>query len=178
VRLPFFSNYFCYSIHIVLISLFKISAEMVDQSKWTDSFVGTLAYMSPTRVRGLPYSYEADIWGLGMTIIACITGKSLFETKRGPWHLMDAILQNPQPTLDSSKASAEFCDFIHQCLNQPPRNCESAKNLLGHNFISSAKDRGIIPRSDALVLSNRGTPLVFHQTAGMIMIFDCTIKDY
>jgi serine/threonine protein kinase len=38
---------------------------MVDESKWTDSFIGTLAYMSPSRVRGLPYSYEADIWGLG-----------------------------------------------------------------------------------------------------------------
>lgn len=140
------------------------------QCSGTDSFIGTLAYMSPARVRGLAYSYEADIWGLGITMIASITGQLPFETTRGPWYLMNEILQGSQPTLDTSKTSAEFRDFIHQCLNQPLKEKESAKNLLGHDFITSAKDRGIIPRSDPPVLSDRGTHLVFHQSPGMVDI--------
>ena len=117
---------------------------MLEENKCADSFIGTLAYMSPDRVRGLPYSYEADMWSLGVTMITIIRGKPPFPTKRGPWHLMNAIIQGPQPTLDPGTASLELRSFIHDCLNQPPEDSTCAKRLLDHAFLTNAKNRGVI----------------------------------
>ena len=36
--------------------------------------VGTQQYLSPERVHGEQYSYPADVWGLGLTLIYCATG--------------------------------------------------------------------------------------------------------
>ena len=117
---------------------------MLEENKCADSFIGTLAYMSPDRVRGLPYSYEADMWSLGVTMITIMRGKPPFPTNRGPWHLMNAIIQGPQPTLDPRTASVELRSFIYDCLNQPPEDSTCAKRLLDHAFLTNAKSRGVI----------------------------------
>ena len=38
------------------------------------SFVGSFSYMSPERLIGEPYSYSADIWGLGITLYTLTLG--------------------------------------------------------------------------------------------------------
>ena len=118
--------------------------EMLEENKCADSFIGTLAYMSPDRVRGIPYSFEADMWSLGITMITIIAGKPPFPTNRGPWHLMNAIIQGPQPFLDPAIVSHDLRSFIHDCLNQPPQVSTCAVKLLEHDFLTSAKKRGVI----------------------------------
>eukprot|EP00184_Porphyridium_aerugineum_P004958 CAMPEP_0184707518 /NCGR_PEP_ID=MMETSP0313-20130426/37311_1 /TAXON_ID=2792 /ORGANISM="Porphyridium aerugineum, Strain SAG 1380-2" /LENGTH=428 /DNA_ID=CAMNT_0027169093 /DNA_START=326 /DNA_END=1608 /DNA_ORIENTATION=- len=44
-----------------------------------ETFVGTTAYMSPERLNGTMYTYESDIWGLGVSIAECILGKYPWE---------------------------------------------------------------------------------------------------
>lgn len=53
-----------------------------------DTFVGTVTYMSPERIRSENYSYPADIWSLGLAIFECGTGKFPYTANDGPANLM------------------------------------------------------------------------------------------
>jgi serine/threonine protein kinase len=114
---------------------------MGDANEGAQSFVGTLAYMSPSRIQGLPYSYETDMWSLGITMIAIMEGKPPFPTNRGHWQLMDAILHGSEPTLELKEPSPDLRDFISQCLNVPSGDKMFANTLLNHAFLSSARER-------------------------------------
>jgi serine/threonine protein kinase len=116
--------------------------------------------MSPDRIRGeTSYSFEADSWSLGITLITIIAGKLPFPTNLGSWQLMNAILNEKQPTLPEETTSPELRDFIHQCLNQPLNDKMGSWKLLNHAFLSSARDRGILLNKKRARLSEVGRPL-------------------
>jgi serine/threonine protein kinase len=118
--------------------------------------------MSPARINGLAeYSFEADMWSLGITMITVMTGKIPFPTANGSWQLMNAILKGPQPTITTVDVSLEMHDFIHQCLNQPLRDKSCVQKLLGHAFLTSAKDRGILSVHKPAILAKRGKLMNF-----------------
>jgi serine/threonine protein kinase len=118
--------------------------------------------MSPARIRGVTeYSFEADMWSLGITIITVMTGSIPFPTANGSWQLMNAISKGPQPTITTADVSLEMHDFIHQCLNQPLRDKSCVQKLLGHAFLTSAKDRGILSVHKPAVLAKRGKLMHF-----------------
>lgn len=52
------------------------------------TFVGTVTYMSPERIRNETYSFAADIWSLGLTILECGSGKFPYSANEGPANLM------------------------------------------------------------------------------------------
>ena len=116
--------------------------------------------MSPARIRAdASYSFEADMWSLGITLITIITGKLPFPTNLGSWQLMNAILCEKQPTLPLESTSPELLDFIHQCLNQPLNDKMGSWKLLDHAFLSSARDRGVLLSKKRAILSEVGRPL-------------------
>lgn len=45
----------------------------LDQRK---TWVGTVGYMSPERLKGEPYTNNTDIWSLGLLLLECILGKN------------------------------------------------------------------------------------------------------
>lgn len=55
------------------------------------TFVGTVAYMSPERINGDGYSYPADVWSLGMTLLTTALGKLPVDTKDGFWGVLHSI---------------------------------------------------------------------------------------
>ena len=62
-----------------------------DQS-FADSFVGSFLYMSPERLTGEPYSYSADIWGLGITLYTLVLGHYPYiNQESGKLKLIDYI---------------------------------------------------------------------------------------
>jgi serine/threonine protein kinase len=118
--------------------------------------------MSPARINGLAeYSFEADMWSLGITMITVMTGSIPFPTANGSWQLMNAILKGPQPTITTVDVSSEIHDFIHQCLNQPLRDKSCVQKLLGHAFLTLAKGRGILSVHKPAVLAKRGKLMNF-----------------
>ena len=139
---------------------------MLEENKCADSFIGTLAYMSPDRVRGIPYSFEADMWSLGITMITMVMGKPPFPTNRGPWNLMNAIIQGPQPTLDPGSVSLELQSFVHDCLNQSSQDSTCAAKLLNHDFLVSARNRGVTTPS---LLSRPARPACQAQTSAEVV---------
>lgn len=52
------------------------------------TFVGTVTYMSPERIRNENYSYPADIWSLGLALFECATGEFPYSANEGPVNLM------------------------------------------------------------------------------------------
>ena len=54
--------------------------------------------MSPERVSGLNYSFNADIWGVGILAFECSAGRSPYAAK-GTFELLDAIVDGDAPSL-------------------------------------------------------------------------------
>jgi serine/threonine protein kinase len=48
--------------------------------------------MSPERIRNENYSYAADIWSLGLTILECATGKFPYNVNAGAATLMLQVI--------------------------------------------------------------------------------------
>lgn len=57
------------------------------------TFVGTVTYMSPERIRNDSYSYPADIWSLGLALFECGTGEFPYIANEGPVNLMLQVNQ-------------------------------------------------------------------------------------
>lgn len=120
----------------VKISDFGIVREIADSNSFADTFVGTYTYMSPERIAGRPYSYNADVWSLGMSVLACGLGRYPFDESLGYWGLLQALRDHdvPLPNEDG-KFSEDFLDFIRQCLIRDPELRPTASILLSHPFI-------------------------------------------
>ena len=63
------------SIGKVKLSDFGISKELEKTKALTNTFVGTISYMSPERIQGMQYSYSSDIWSLGIVLVELATGQ-------------------------------------------------------------------------------------------------------
>ena len=57
------------------ISDFGVSGQLSHSVAKCRSWVGTVTYMSPERIRSELYSYTADIWSLGLTVVECVLGR-------------------------------------------------------------------------------------------------------
>jgi serine/threonine protein kinase len=123
---------------------FGITKELMEDHQ-AESFIGTVSFMSPGRVQGHEYSFEADFWSLGITLILILTNKHPYPLSHGMWVLTKAIIESPQPALQpSAHISADVCDFVSLCLNANLEDPTFADQLLQHPFILAAKARGVV----------------------------------
>ncbi|ESL07378.1 protein kinase [Trypanosoma rangeli SC58] len=107
----------------------------------TLSAQGSIIYMSPERIQGQPYSFNSDIWSVGMTIAECALGAYPFMSmKHNLYDLMQAIATRTARidwTTDGREHSPELIDFVNQCL-RPASARPTATNFLHHPFIQKA----------------------------------------
>ncbi|EEF40950.1 mitogen-activated protein kinase kinase 3 [Ricinus communis] len=115
---------------------FGISAGLENSVAMCATFVGTVTYMSPERIRNESYSYPADIWSLGLALFECGTGEFPYAANDGPVNLMLQILEDPSPSPSKQIFSPEFCSFVDACLQKDPDARPTADQLLSHPFIS------------------------------------------
>jgi mitogen-activated protein kinase kinase 1 len=54
---------------------FGVSGQLSNSMSKCLSWVGTVTYMSPERIRGDTYSYNTDVWSLGLLLLECATGR-------------------------------------------------------------------------------------------------------
>ncbi len=72
------------------------------------SWVGTVSYMSPERLRGESYFSDTDIWSLGLLLVECAKGKFPYPFEDDPdgikelgfWELLKYITLKDTPKLD------------------------------------------------------------------------------
>ena len=87
------------------------------------------------------HRFASDIWSLGITLVECALGQFPYTAYTGNNYfvLLSQILNDPPPQLPSD-FSAEFRDFILQCLCKEPEQRPSAEQLLTHPFIRMYDD--------------------------------------
>ena len=66
-------------------------ASKCDNEASTRTFVGTAQYMSPERIRGDAYTTAADVWGLGVSLLAVVRGSAPFGSKNENEDADDAL---------------------------------------------------------------------------------------
>ncbi|KMT12797.1 hypothetical protein BVRB_4g088910 [Beta vulgaris subsp. vulgaris] len=119
---------------------FGISAGLENSMAMCATFIGTVTYMSPERIRNESYSYPADIWSLGLALFECGTGEFPYTANDGPVNLMLQILDDPSPSPSKEKFSSEFCSFIDACLQKDAEARPTAEQLLAHPFITKYEE--------------------------------------
>ena len=125
-----------------------------------ESFIGTISYMSPERIKCADYSFEVDFWSLAITLIVAVTGNHPYPLTGGLYTIMKAIVDKPHPQLSTTfPTSPDFEDFIKRCLNAPAHDATTADAMLHHPFIVSAIQRGVLSNDKPVVLSPPPQPI-------------------
>jgi serine/threonine protein kinase len=77
----------------------------------TGMVLGSPAYMSPERARGLPFGPESDLWSLGATLFAAAEGRPPFETDNALGTLT-SVIADPVPPLSAGGPLAEAVEGL------------------------------------------------------------------
>jgi mitogen-activated protein kinase kinase 1 len=112
------------------------------ESKVHMTSVGSTPYMSPERVRSLPYSTLCDIWSVGLSLAELAIGTYPLGNVKGKIFELCQMIASGHVNVKWELAgervfSAELQDFVARCLS--PVECRpSAHQLLEHPFIAMA----------------------------------------
>jgi hypothetical protein len=93
--------------------------------------LGTVGYMAPEQIRGLPVDHRADLFALGATLYEMCTGRRAFKGAT-PADTMSAVLTSDPPELSGSgHATPPALDrIVRRCLEkQPTERFQSARDL-------------------------------------------------
>ena len=107
------------------------------------SVVGTPYWMAPEVIELTGATTASDIWSLGCTVIELLDGRPPYHQLQ-PMPALFRIVNDDHPPLPQG-ASPVVLDFLMQCFQKDPNLRVSARKLLKHPWIVSAR------RSDSVV---------------------------
>jgi len=117
-------------------------ATQLNAMSLANTFTGTLTYMSPERLAGDEYSYSADVWALGLCLIALAQGSLPLPAHLGFWAVVRAVQDDPPPALNPSDGwSPLVVDFISKCLVKDPKERWLPRQLHLHPFLVQHRAR-------------------------------------
>ena len=88
--------------------------------------LGTVGYLSPEQVRGLPADARTDLFALGCVLYEMLSGKQAFKRETAA-ETMTAVLREEPPAL---AVSAELSAIVFRCLEKKPETrLQSAQDL-------------------------------------------------
>ncbi|CRL08127.1 CLUMA_CG020895, isoform A [Clunio marinus] len=146
---------------------FGVSGQLIDSM--ANSFVGTRSYMSPERLQGTHYSVQSDIWSLGLSlvemsigmypipmpdsrtldaILGCSGQSAANQTIIEPrsmaiFELLDYIVNEPPPKLEHPSFTANFKNFVDNCLKKNPEERADLITLMNHNWIRFSDEENV-----------------------------------
>ena len=123
--------------------------------------LGTVGYMAPEQVRGLPADARSDIFALGTILYEMLSGRRAFQ-KDSSAETMTAILKEDPPELagDGSKIPPALDRIVRHCLEKnPSQRFQSARDLAFHlESLSSASTRSERAQTAPRISSRRWLP--------------------
>lgn len=133
-------NILCQKDGTVKLADFGISRSISSDASKPMTFLGSLSYMSPERIRGESYDSSCDIWSLGMCILSYINGLKPLYASVGYWGMLDNLQKDP-PNIQqrgSINLSPEINEFLDMCLERDYLLRPNAANLLQSSFIKKS----------------------------------------
>ena len=125
------ANIFMNSLNQIKLGDFGISKNLKTYG-FASSFVGSTYYMAPEIVDGENYSFEADIWALGVTFYELMNLKKPFRANYPAIYLE---IKTKEVEEINNIYSKEFKDLIYQMLNKEPNKRPKANDILNKRFI-------------------------------------------
>ena len=133
---------------------FGMSGQLASTLARLASWVGTAAYMAPERIAGADYSFDSDVWSLGVTLWECAMGAfpygeavagadALPEEEKGGfcfWELLHHIKEGEAPPLPPDRFPAPMVDLVGSCMAKDAARRPSAPAILAHEWIDGADD--------------------------------------
>ncbi len=93
--------------------------------------LGTVGYMAPEQVRGMPADHRSDVFAFGVILYEMLAGRRAFSGDSGV-EVMSAILREEPPDLASSgrQLPPALGRFVHRCMEKDPnQRFQSARDL-------------------------------------------------
>ena len=102
-------------------------------AKATDAgtLLGTVGYMAPEQVRGLPADARSDIFAFGCVLFEMLTGRRAFKGDSAI-ETMNAILKEepPEPDVSGAKIPPDLDRLVRHCLEKnPAERFQSARDV-------------------------------------------------
>ncbi|XP_036384678.1 serine/threonine-protein kinase 10 [Megalops cyprinoides] len=124
---------------------FGVSAKNASTLQKRATFIGTPYWMAPEVIqcetsKDNPYSFKADIWSLGITLIEAAEMEPPHHSLN-PMRVLLKITKSAPPTLTNPRQwSSHFQDFLRRALQKNPETRWSAQQLLAHPFSCAGRD--------------------------------------
>lgn len=104
---------------LVKLTDFGISRTVENTSGFLETFIGTKFYMSPERFLGKEYSFDSDLWSLGLIVYELVMGKFPYQFSNVFIEHLNKILSDDEPRFPKNIGlSLELCDFLEVCLQK------------------------------------------------------------
>lgn len=105
----------------------------------TSKECGTPAYNSPEVASGQPYSFEADLWAVGIVMYQMLTHRLPFglqECEAAEWGMGDAIRSVPLAVMDSDKVDKITFDFMDRVLKKDVKDRMTLEEMKNHIYFA------------------------------------------
>ena len=124
-------NIFLNNLGQIKLGDFGVSKNL-ETMKMASTFIGSIDYLAPEIIDGKNYSFEADIWSLGVTFYELMTFEKPFKGNF-PAVFLKITKDEVEPINDYY--SKEFRNLIYSMLNKDPSKRPTAKEILKMGFI-------------------------------------------
>ncbi|CAN8220657.1 unnamed protein product [Coccothraustes coccothraustes] len=130
--------------YLEMLADFGLATQLTPKQIRRCSVAGTPWWMAPEVVTGQPYGPKVDIWSFG------IVGIEMVEQEPPYWNQSPGMAQRLIATAGTPKLrhpkllSALLRDFLSCCLQIDEEERWSAKELLQHPFVTTAKPASIL----------------------------------
>ena len=125
----------------VKIADFGYTAQLRDSGAKRKTICGTPYWMAPELIQGMEYSYEVDIWSLGILCIEMADGAPPYLDEPPMRALYLIVVNGVSGLSDKSQWSPIFNNFCDCCLEKDPTKRPSAEKLLKHPFLNKTSTK-------------------------------------